>query len=120
MVVYMKPSFANTQSFSFMNSAISELLNLSHDLGSPERDLAILGEGNTSTSLSEDRFLVKASGSSLGPFNDLVECKAEPMHNLLQRESATDQEIDDALYACRVDRITNRLDEHHRQKALGL
>lgn len=42
------------------------LLRLSHALGSPERDWAILGEGNTSARVDGDTFLVKASGSRLG------------------------------------------------------
>jgi len=42
-----------------------ELLTLSHALGSPAHNWAILGEGNTSARLSDDTFAVKASGSQL-------------------------------------------------------
>jgi hypothetical protein len=45
------------------------LVELSHAIGNPELDAAILGEGNTSMRVDSDTFLVKASGcqlSSLG------------------------------------------------------
>ena len=45
---------------------LQDLLTLSHDLGREDRGLAILGEGNTSARLSDDTFLVKASGACLG------------------------------------------------------
>ena len=48
-----------------MNEPLTQLLDLSHALGNPARDWAILGEGNTSTALNNDAFLVKASGSQL-------------------------------------------------------
>ena len=44
-------------------SVTTELLEISHEFG--RRELCILGEGNVSGRLSHDRFLVKASGSSL-------------------------------------------------------
>ena len=45
---------------------LEELTALSHFLGEPARDLAILGEGNTSARLDEQTFYVKASGQQLG------------------------------------------------------
>ena len=45
---------------------MQELLQLSHQLGDAGRKWAILGEGNTSTRLDDETFLVKASGSRLG------------------------------------------------------
>ncbi|MEI9960514.1 MAG: hypothetical protein WDM76_05070 [Limisphaerales bacterium] len=44
---------------------LAALLRLSHELGNPQRPLAILGEGNTSVRLDAQSFLVKASGSNL-------------------------------------------------------
>ena len=41
------------------------LLDLSHILGDPAHDWAILGEGNTSTRVDAETFLVKSSGSEL-------------------------------------------------------
>lgn len=45
---------------------MEDLVQLSRKLGAPERDLAILGEGNTSARVNEEVFLVKASGQQLG------------------------------------------------------
>ncbi len=44
---------------------LEQLTALSHWLGDPTRDLAILGEGNTSALADEETFFVKASGQSL-------------------------------------------------------
>src|SRR3989441_9205876 len=44
---------------------LDELTSLSHFLGDPARDLAILGEGNTSARVDDATFLVKASGKEL-------------------------------------------------------
>ena len=81
-----------------------KLIALSHALGRAERQLAILGEGNTSARLEGSTFLVKASGSTLGTLNEthLVECRSEPLLALLDREDLSDQQIEDALFDCRV------------------
>ena len=51
---------------------LHDLLTLSHEIGREDRGLAILGEGNTSTRLSEENFLVKASGTCLGSLREEV------------------------------------------------
>lgn len=81
------------------------LIGLSHDLGHPDRGWAILGEGNTSTRIDRDTFLVKASGCSLGTMRpeDIVECRVQPLFDLLGRRSATDEHISAALCESRVD-----------------
>lgn len=45
---------------------VEQLTLLSHHLGEPERDYAILGEGNTSARVDATTFYVKASGQHLG------------------------------------------------------
>jgi len=87
------------------DSIIEDLLALSHELGREERQLAILGEGNTSARLTEQTFLVKASGTCLGTLSkdDVVECRFDGLLPLLEKESLTDQQVDDALLAARVD-----------------
>jgi rhamnose utilization protein RhaD (predicted bifunctional aldolase and dehydrogenase) len=84
---------------------IGALLALSRDLGAEHRALAILGEGNTSARLSDLTFVVKASGSSLRALGeaDLVECRFAPLLAMLDRADLTDQQIEDELFACRVD-----------------
>jgi rhamnose utilization protein RhaD (predicted bifunctional aldolase and dehydrogenase) len=82
-----------------------ELIDLSRQLGAEHRDLAILGEGNTSARLGEETFLVKASGSHLGTLSeaDLVECRFEPLLELMGRDGVGDAAVDAALMSCRVD-----------------
>jgi rhamnose utilization protein RhaD (predicted bifunctional aldolase and dehydrogenase) len=84
---------------------IQNLLTLSHELGREDRGLAILGEGNTSARLSDETFAVKASGTCLGTLKeeDVVECRLAALLPLLDKDSLTDQQIDDALMAARVD-----------------
>lgn len=85
-------------------STLQDLLALSHDIGREDRGLAILGEGNTSTRLGEDTFLVKASGTCLGTLkeDDVVECRFTALLPLLEKASMTDEQVDEALFASRV------------------
>src|SRR3954452_7369279 len=86
-------------------TTVDRLLTLSHDLGREERRLAILGEGNTSTRVAADRFLVKASGSNLATLSSLgvTECRFADLVPLLDRKAMTDVAIDEALFAARID-----------------
>jgi rhamnose utilization protein RhaD (predicted bifunctional aldolase and dehydrogenase) len=87
------------------NSLLKDLLTLSHEVGREDRGLAILGEGNTSVKLSAETFLVKASGTCLGTLReeDVVECRFAALLPLLDREQMSDEEMDQALLAARVD-----------------
>jgi rhamnose utilization protein RhaD (predicted bifunctional aldolase and dehydrogenase) len=82
-----------------------ELIALSHHLGAEHRQLAILGEGNTSAKLSDQTFIVKASGSSLGTLRegDVVECRFAPLLALMQKPQAGGDEIEEVLFGSRVD-----------------
>jgi rhamnose utilization protein RhaD (predicted bifunctional aldolase and dehydrogenase) len=86
------------------------LLKLSHELGREDRSLAILGEGNTSTRLAEDIFLVKASGCNLGTLkeDDLVECRMSMILPLVDRSNLSDVDIESALLASRLDPRSKR------------
>src|SRR4051812_16366333 len=86
-------------------AARDQLLDLSHELGREERRLAILGEGNTSTRVSGDTFIVKASGSNLATLSPLgvTECRFKNLLALLDKKSLTDAAIDEALFTSRVD-----------------
>lgn len=81
------------------------LIELSHELGDERRELAILGEGNTSAKQSDETFLVKASGSNLATLaeEDIVECGLAPLLAMLERDDLSDQQIEDELFGCRVD-----------------
>jgi rhamnose utilization protein RhaD (predicted bifunctional aldolase and dehydrogenase) len=70
---------------SSVQELIDELLDLSHILGSPKFDWAILGEGNTSARIDETKFLVKASGSQLATLTaeQLAQVLFDPILNAL-------------------------------------
>lgn len=84
---------------------LAQLLALSHELGRPDRDLAILGEGNTSALRPDGTFLVKASGSNLATLaaSQVTACRSDTLLALLDQKSLPDAAIDDALLAARTD-----------------
>ena len=84
---------------------LPRLLDLSHQLGREERKLAILGEGNTSARVSDNSFLVKASGSNLATLAaaNLTECRFNGLLPLLDTKKLADAAVDQALLAARVD-----------------
>ena len=82
---------------------LNELIELSRSLGLPERDLAVLGEGNTSARLDDGRFLVKASGTSLAGANEesFVEMDLGRTLAILELDSPSDEELGEALMGAR-------------------
>lgn len=84
---------------------LASLLQLSRELGREDRHMAILGEGNTSTRLDAESFLVKASGSSLATLQekDVVACRMAVLMELFERDGLSDAAIEEALLASRVD-----------------
>jgi rhamnose utilization protein RhaD (predicted bifunctional aldolase and dehydrogenase) len=87
------------------NTILQDLLALSRELGREDRGLAMLGEGNTSARINPETFLVKASGTCLGTLaeGDLVACRASALLPMLEKDSLSDRQVDDALLAARVD-----------------
>jgi len=85
-------------------STLEDLLTLSHEIGREDRGMALLGEGNTSARESEDIYLVKASGSCLGTMGeeDAVACKMSLVLSMLDEDGLTDNQVDDALLAARI------------------
>lgn len=85
------------------DSRLTELVGLSRSLGLPERDLAVLGEGNTSTRLDDESFLVKASGTSLADANagSFVKMDLRRTLAILDLRDPTDEELGAALLAAR-------------------
>jgi rhamnose utilization protein RhaD (predicted bifunctional aldolase and dehydrogenase) len=84
---------------------VNRLLELSHQLGRDDRKLAILGEGNTSARVSDETFLVKASGSNLATLAPagLTECRFKDLVELLEVRALADVAVDERLLAARVD-----------------
>ena len=87
------------------NDPVQSLLELSHHLGGERLRMAILGEGNTSVRIDEETFAVKASGSNLASLTsaDVTHCAFNRLLPLLDKSSATDVEVDQALLAARLD-----------------
>jgi rhamnose utilization protein RhaD (predicted bifunctional aldolase and dehydrogenase) len=88
-----------------VDSRIAELIELGHQLGQEHRGLAILGEGNISVKLDEERFAVKASGSALATLTerDVTVCDARRVLAILERANPEDEVVEAELLAARVD-----------------
>jgi len=87
------------------NDVLQELVRMSRSLGKPERDLVILGEGNTSALNDDGTFWVKGSGTQLGIIDaegfvrvDLAKALA-----VARRGELTDDEVSRALEGAKVD-----------------
>lgn len=86
-------------------SILSDLVALSHFMGAPHRDLAILGEGNTSARIDDDTFYVKASGQTLEtiPPEGFCQVRFDKILPLFDTPSLTDAEVKEALLNSKVD-----------------
>jgi rhamnose utilization protein RhaD (predicted bifunctional aldolase and dehydrogenase) len=83
---------------------LEQLIALSRELGKPEHDLAILGEGNTSVKLDDDAFWVKASGTTLATAdeNSFVKLELAAAAALLDADLPTDAAIQAAMLGVRA------------------
>ncbi len=83
-----------------MENLRKQLLDLSHTLGDPAHDWAILGEGNTSAAQDKDMFLVKASGASLSTLtaDQVAAVRFAPLRDVLESDRDwSDAETKDLL-----------------------
>jgi rhamnose utilization protein RhaD (predicted bifunctional aldolase and dehydrogenase) len=78
-----------------VSTELEQILALSRALGDPARELAILGEGNTSLRSGPGMMLVKASGASLASVApaDFVEVEIAPLVALLDDPAADDAAV---------------------------
>lgn len=83
---------------------LEKLTALSHYLGDPDRDLAILGEGNTSARVDADTFYVKASGQHLGTITPNGFCAVNFSRILpyFDKPDLTDSEVKQVLLDCKA------------------
>lgn len=74
-------------------------------MGREDRKLAILGEGNVSTRMGEDTFIVKASGHNLASLTvaGVTECRRSVLRELEGDPDPSDGAIERSLLDCRVD-----------------
>ena len=82
-----------------------QMLEVSHDLGRPEWNMAILGEGNTSARVDDETFLVKASGSELRTLREdqIVRVSLKKCAEMRAQGTMTDQQITAGLLDAVVD-----------------
>lgn len=90
------------------SAILEELITLSRSLGDPARDLAILGEGNTSAQIDLERFYVKASGKQLGTADteSFVECSLARATDALTGPDLSDEQVKQALVRCKMEEGT--------------
>lgn len=83
---------------------LDQLVSLSRFLGDPSRDLAILGEGNTSAKVDAETFLVKQSGKGLGDADrdSFVRCRFSTILEALDGPPLNDAEVRRVLLEARV------------------
>lgn len=83
---------------------LSDLIELSHRLGDPWLEAAILGEGNTSARATDSTFFVKASGFQLPTIGEegFTEVVFEKALYLLEAEDISDSAVKTTLAAARV------------------
>lgn len=83
------------------DAVLPGLIALSRELGRAERELAILGEGNTSAAAADGTFWVKASGSQLGTIDErgFSQVRLAAVLSLLEPAPADDAAIAAGLRA---------------------
>jgi len=86
------------------NDILDQLVRLSNNLGQPEHDYVILGEGNTSARVDDQTFWVKASGSELRTITagGFVQVSFERTLEMLNGPALNDQEVKEALTAAKA------------------
>ncbi len=78
---------------------LAELVQMSRRLGQPVNDYVILGEGNTSARIDDERFHVKASGTYLATVDEqeFVEVRIAPVLEMLAAGDLDDDQIKERL-----------------------
>ncbi len=86
-------------------TTLNALVAMSLEIGRPERDLVILGEGNTSADVGDGTFWIKASGTQLpqATADCFVRMHTEPVCAIADRPACSDDEFKALLEAARVD-----------------
>ncbi len=85
---------------------LDSLIQMTRTLGEPRRDYAIIGEGNTSCRIDQERFYIKASGQQMdgiGP-EGFVAVRFAPILELLDHPPADEALIQAIMADARVDR----------------
>jgi len=88
-----------------MSELIEKLLWLSHEIGSADRHLAILGEGNTSADAGDGTFWIKASGGNLASLDasGLSRVRFDRILAAVDDKALDDSAVREVLLASRAD-----------------
>ena len=91
-------------------STLQTLTEMSRNLGRPENDYVILGEGNTSARVDDDTFYVKASGFNLASIGEegFVKVRFDAALAILDATGVSDAEVKNRLLAATVDNPAQR------------
>jgi rhamnose utilization protein RhaD (predicted bifunctional aldolase and dehydrogenase) len=86
-------------------TVLDQLVAMSRELGKPENDYVILGEGNTSAKIDDDYFFVKASGKYLSSADKdtFVKVRLKDARAILDAGDLSDAQVKDALSAACVE-----------------
>lgn len=89
---------------------LQELISLSRELGRPERDLVILGEGNTSALCEDGTMFVKASGTQLSTIeaDGFVRVYRQQVAELVNKGNLSDEQVKTALDDAKYDQSVKR------------
>jgi rhamnose utilization protein RhaD (predicted bifunctional aldolase and dehydrogenase) len=84
---------------------LEQLVTMSRNLGDPNLDYVILGEGNTSAQIDADTFWVKASGAEMRTIkaSDFVQVYFHQVLSMLHAGHLSDAQVKAGLEASRVD-----------------
>lgn len=87
------------------DDALAQLVAMSHHLGDPALDYAILSEGNTSARADADTFWVKASGTELRTVGEtgFVRVSFERVLAMLDTPQLSDEQVTQGLFGAKVD-----------------
>ena len=83
---------------------LTQLISMSHNLGDPNLDYVILGEGNTSARADADTFWVKASGTELRTIDrsGFVRVSFERVLAMLDEPELADEGVKQGRYGSKV------------------
>ena len=92
-----------------MSEQLKQLITMSNQLGNPQNDYVILGEGNSSARADEASFFVKASGTSLHGIDEagFVQVLFEPVLSLLDGGELSDTAVTQTLTSATLNAAPN-------------
>lgn len=88
-----------------MDDTLKPLLDMTRELGRPENDYVIIGEGNTSRRVNDDSFWIKASGQGMRDISPegFVAVRFAPILEMLERSPGDLAAQKAAMNAAKVD-----------------